>query len=83
MLRVTIEILPAGAEESRRTIGSMIIGNISNLADISDYSVSVTESDNPLAETPPRTRDFIVRHHARRQSVWKLIARILTEMDSA
>ncbi|MGY4224976.1 hypothetical protein ACVMIH_002337 [Bradyrhizobium sp. USDA 4503] len=53
MFRVTIEVLPGAAEASRRTVGSMTIGNISDFADISDCSISVTESDNPLAETRP------------------------------
>ncbi|MGY4177651.1 hypothetical protein ACVIHH_002942 [Bradyrhizobium sp. USDA 4518] len=82
MIRVTVEILPGGAEELRRMAGSMTIGNISNFADVSDYSVRATESANPLAGTPPQTRNFIVRRHARRQSVWKLLARILAEMDN-
>ncbi|MGY4224975.1 hypothetical protein ACVMIH_002336 [Bradyrhizobium sp. USDA 4503] len=82
MLRVTIEILPGGAEELRRTVGLMTIGNISNFADVSDYSVRATEGANPLAGTPSQTRNFIVRRHARHQSVWKLLARILAEMDS-
>lgn len=52
MLKVTVEIVPAGAEAFRRTIGSMTIGNISHLADVSDYRVSVAEAANPLAGLP-------------------------------
>ncbi|MFB9268030.1 hypothetical protein ACFFWD_33690 [Bradyrhizobium erythrophlei] len=82
MLKVTVEILPSGATKSRRTIGRMTIGNISNLADVSDYLVSVTEGANPVAGTPPQARKFIVHHHPRRQSVWKLVARVIADMDS-
>jgi hypothetical protein len=39
MLVITIDLVPGGDESSRRTIGSMRIANISNLADLSDYTV--------------------------------------------
>ena len=39
MLRVIIEIVPGGHRELRRTIASMAIGNLSNLANVSDYEV--------------------------------------------
>ncbi|MEH2500267.1 hypothetical protein V1294_006746 [Bradyrhizobium sp. AZCC 1678] len=81
MLRVTVELVPAGVEEFRRTIGSMAIGNIGGPAELADYRISVTEAANPLAGTPPQVRHFTVRGHARRQSVWKLLARAIAEMD--
>jgi hypothetical protein len=81
MLRVTVELVPGGAEPFRRTIGLMTIGNISDLADVSDYQVSVTEGANALTGTPPQARIFTVHGHSRRQSVWKLVARVITEME--
>jgi hypothetical protein len=77
MLRVTVELVPGGAETFRRTIGSMTIGNIRDLADVSDYQVSVTKAANPLAGPPPHVRNFTVRDHSRRQRVWKLVARVI------
>jgi hypothetical protein len=83
MLRVTIEILPGGSTEHRRTIGLMVIGNISDLADVSNYSISVTEAANPLAGTTPRSTGFFVKDHNRRQSVWKLLAASISQMEQA
>jgi hypothetical protein len=81
MLRVTVELVPGGAAAFRRTIGLMTIGNISDLADVSDYRVSVTEAANPLIGTPPQVRNFVVHGHWRRQSVWKLLARAIADME--
>jgi hypothetical protein len=82
MLRVTVELVPGGAEALRRTISVMIISNISELADPSNYHVSVMEEANHLAGTPAQVRTFTVLDHARRQSVWKLLARVTTEIES-
>jgi hypothetical protein len=83
MLRVIIEIAPGGHLEFRRTIASMRIGNISDLADISDYRVDAMESANPLAGTPSRSTTCIVSRHDRRQSVWSLIAKAADEIRKA
>ena len=83
MLRVTIELVPGGDERSRRSVGSMTIGNISGLADIGDYVVSVTEGHNPLTGAAPLDRRFVVRGHPRPQSVWMLVKRAITEMEDS
>lgn len=75
MLRVTIELVPGGYGPLRRTIASMAIGNVSDLADISDYKIDAVESANPLAGTPPRSATCTVLRHDRRQSVWSLISK--------
>ena len=75
MLVVTIDLLPGGNPERRRTIGSMRIANVSDLANISNYSVGVLEGANPLAGTPARNACFEVLNHDRQQSVWALIAK--------
>lgn len=67
----------------RRTIASMRISNESNLADVSDYTVSATESANPLTGDPPRTAACPVRAHDRRQSVWALVAKASEEIMKA
>lgn len=58
MIKVTVEVLPAGHAEYRRTVGLMHIANISNLARRSDYKVDIMEGDNPsspeLARSPAR-----------------------------
>jgi hypothetical protein len=83
MLRVIIELVPGGHSELRRTIASMAIGNISDLADISDYRVDAMESANRLACTPSRSTTCIVSRHDRRQSVWSLIAKAAEAIQKA
>lgn len=82
MLKVTVDLVPGGAEALRRTIGVLNISNISELADLSNYQVNVTEAANHLAGTPAQVRTFTVLGHARGQSVWKLLARVITEIES-
>jgi hypothetical protein len=79
MLVVTVELVPGGFGPMRRTIASMRISNLSNLAPISDYRVAATETDNPLTGTLPRKADCIVRGHDRAQSPWALLAKASQE----
>lgn len=83
MLRVIIEILPNGHRGLQRTIASMAIGNIRNLADVSDYRVDAMESANPLIGTLPRSATCKVTGHDRRQSVWVLVAKAAAEIERA
>lgn len=83
MLRVIIEILPGGHPEFRRTIASMNIGNLSDLADVSDYKIDAMEGPNPLTGTPPRSTTCIVARHDRLSSVWALIAKAAAEIQKA
>jgi hypothetical protein len=83
MLRVIVELVPGGHRELRRTIASMAIGNVSDLADISDYRVDAMESTNRLAGTPSRSTTCIVSRHDRRQSVWSLIAKAAEAIQTA
>jgi hypothetical protein len=80
MLVVTIDLVPGGFEPMRRTIASMRIANISDLAEVSDYLVEASETSNPLAGTPPRNSRCFVRGHARAQSVWALLAKASEEI---
>ncbi|WP_074119690.1 hypothetical protein [Bradyrhizobium sp. AS23.2] len=64
----------------RRTIASMRIANISELADISNYRIETVETSNPLAGTPERTAQCVIQGHARAQSVWALLARASGEI---
>jgi hypothetical protein len=83
MIRVTVEILPDGYADLRRTIGLMHIANITNLASVSDYRIDLTEGDNPLAGTKERACTVYVRDHDRAQSAWALIAAALDQAKQA
>jgi hypothetical protein len=76
MLRVTVEIWPGGDETRARVLATAEVGNISELADTSDYEVTVAEGHNPLTKTPPWTRRGHVFQHNRRASVWALVAKV-------
>jgi len=83
MLRVTIELVPGGFTPLRRTIASMTVGNVSDLADISDYRVDAMEGANPLTGEPPRSTTCTIVDHDRRQSVWALLAKAADEITRA
>jgi hypothetical protein len=83
MLRVIIELVPGGFTPLRRTIASMRIGNLSDLADISNYQIEAMESANPLTSKPACSATCTVVAHDRRQSVWSLIAKAAAEIAEA
>ena len=83
MIKVTVELLPAGIAAFRRTLGVLTIGNISDLADVSSYEISAMEAANPLAGTQPRNAHARVEQHDRRQSVWNLICAATTALQQA
>jgi hypothetical protein len=83
MIQVTVEILPGGYADGRRTIGHMYIANISDLARRSNYRVDITEGDNPLTGMKARTRSVYVRNHDRAQSVWSLIATAIAQASKS
>lgn len=83
MLKITVELLPAGISAFRRTLGVMTIGNITDLADISSYEISAMEAENPLAGTRARSASARVDDHNRRQSVWNLIRAATSELQGA
>jgi len=80
MLVVTVDLVPGGFEPMRRTIASMRIANISDLAEVSDYLVEASETSNPLAGTPSLNIRCFVRGHARARSVWALLAKASEEI---
>lgn len=83
MLKITVDIHPGGSAMLRRTLATMTIANVSNLADVSDYQVSALESANPLTGLSARICGFEVTGHDRRQSVWTLLETALAQMESA
>jgi hypothetical protein len=73
MLRVTVEIWPGGDKTRAR---SLAIANVSHLADVSYYVVSISEGHNPATYTPTWSQRGHVYQHDRRTSVWALVAKI-------
>jgi hypothetical protein len=83
MLKLTIELVPGGFEPMRRTIASMRISNMSNLADRSDYRIEALEAANGLTGDPARNAECMVLAHDRRQSVWVLLEKACHEIVKA
>jgi hypothetical protein len=75
LLAITIDLVPGGYAPMRRTIASMSIVNISDLAEVSDYRIEAFEARNPLTGSPPCSSCCVVRAHSRAQSVWALLAK--------
>jgi hypothetical protein len=67
----------------RRIIASMLISNVSDLADVSDYRVEALEGANALTGDPAWMVECIVPAHARKQSVWALLQRACAEVRKA
>jgi hypothetical protein len=65
--------------EMRRTIASMQISNMRDLADCSDYRVEAVEAANKLTGDPARNAECMVLAHDRKQSVWALLAKACHE----
>ena len=76
MLRVTVELLPGGDETRARPLAIANIANVSHLANVSDYTVCVSEGYNPLTNTRPWSQRGHVYQHDRKTSVWALIAKV-------
>jgi hypothetical protein len=83
MLVITIDLVPGGYAPMQRTIATMNIMNISDLAEVSDYRIEAGETSNPLTGAAPRTVHCLVRGHARAQSVWALLAKASEEIMKA
>jgi hypothetical protein len=75
MLLITIDLAPGGFAALKRTIATMRIANMSDLADCSTYRIEVMESSNKLTGDPSRSAACEVIGHDRRQSVWALVAK--------
>jgi hypothetical protein len=83
MLILTIELVPGGLSPLRRSIGTVQISNVSELADISNYKLLAMEGANPLIGTSARVAECILIGHDRRQTVWKLIEAAAAELETA
>lgn len=83
MLKVTVELYPAGSADSARTLAAMTVTNLSDLADVSDYDIVAAETANPLTGEPPKMCWHQVHGHSRRQSVWKLVGAAIAGLEQA
>lgn len=83
MLSITVEIHPGGFTPLRRTIATMRISNLSDLADCSDYRIEILEGPNPLTGSGPRSGECVIAAHDRRQSVWALIQKAAEEIQKS
>jgi hypothetical protein len=75
MLVIRVELWPGGDERFKTVLARAGIGNISNLADVSDYEIVASEGANPLTGTPAWKGRGLLHQHDRRQSVWALVAK--------
>jgi hypothetical protein len=72
MLRVTVELVPAGNQAKKRVIGVMEIASASDLADRSDYHVV------SLGSSASSRKTGTVRGHERlKWGPWKLVAKAI------
>ena len=76
MLRVTVEIWPGGDKTRARSLAIANVANVSDLANVSDYAVSVSEGYNPVTNTPPWSQRGQIYEHDRITSVWALVAKV-------
>ncbi|OSI73296.1 hypothetical protein [Bradyrhizobium canariense] len=83
MLVVTVELVPSGFSPLRKTIASMRISNVSDLADVSDYDVEAEEGANPLTGDPQTRTHCVVSAHGRKQSAWALLRSACEEVMKA
>lgn len=75
MLRIIVELVPGGYEPAKRELARAELGNVSDLAALSNYVIRAGEGANPLTGTPAWQRTGRIGKHRRNQSVWKLVER--------
>lgn len=83
MLKVSIDLMPGGASEFRRSLATMTIVNVTELSDISDYEITATEAASVLTGQSGKVFWFKLNKHDRRQSVWKLVGSAIAALDRA
>lgn len=76
MLRIIVELVPGGREHAKFEVARAELGNVSDLAALSNYVIRVGEGANPLTATPAWQRTGRIEKHRRNQSVWKLVERV-------
>lgn len=74
MLRIVVEIVPGGVGKPRE-LAKAVLGNMSDLADRSDYATRAREGANILAASPSWHSRGHILGHDRHQTVWRLVER--------
>jgi len=75
MLRIIVELVPGGYEPAKRELARAELGNISDLAEVSDYQIRANEGPNPLTTASAWQRTGRIENYPRNQSVWELVER--------
>jgi hypothetical protein len=75
MIKVTIELLPMGDQENSRILGVMQIAQTESDGNVADYKVVADENPNGLTGQPFVTFTSKIKGHARKQSVYGLVAK--------
>ena len=73
MLLVTLELLPRGSEEQRRTIGQVRITNVGGDPAYGDYSIELKEDRAKSVRTAS-----VIDYPRHAGSTWDLVARAIT-----
>lgn len=76
MLVVKVEVWPGGREHAAVEVASLYAGNISDLADVSDYSVRGAEYGAKHLGIPRTCASFTIEGHNRKQSVLHLVEKM-------
>lgn len=74
MLRIRVELVPGGVGRPRE-LARAELGNISGLADRSDYGIFACEGHNDVAGTLAWESRGLIPGHDRRSSVWSLVSK--------
>ena len=72
VLRIIVELVPGGVGAPRE-LARAVLGNVSMLDKISDYSVMVREGPNPITGTPAWEASGEIVNHDREQTEWALV----------
>lgn len=64
----------------RKLVANMVLHNVSNLADISNYIGFISEGENKGLGIQELKQEIQVHRHKRNQSVWELIKTALEKV---
>lgn len=65
-----------GSRHNRKLVAQSVAHNVSDLQGVSDYEWSSEEFGEPALNIPRSEASGRINGHARKQSVWALVARI-------
>lgn len=78
MLRVTVELVPFGVEDNKRTIASALIWNKDGDGHKCDYGANIREYG--WKYSPAIDKVVEIKGYDRRGSVWKLLKEVLSHV---